>query len=61
MNTKKQQPNQVIQALLLIGRTSTVTDLRNMAFILIRRSLVVLSSEGSVTTFSRSRFLSLTL
>lgn len=58
MNTKKQQPNQVIQALLLIGRTSTVTELRNMAFILIRRSFVVLSSEGMSLTFSHLMFYS---
>lgn len=58
MNTKKQQPNQVIQALLLIGRTSTVTELRNMAFILIRRSFVVLSSEGMSLTFRMPMFCS---
>jgi hypothetical protein len=47
MNTKKQQPNQVIQALLHIGRSDGPIDLRNLAFVLIRRSLMVLSTEAS--------------
>lgn len=47
MNTKKQQPNQIIQALLQVARTSENTEMRNLAYVLIRRSLIVLSTEES--------------
>jgi hypothetical protein len=47
MSTKKQQPNQIIQALLQVARTSEQVEMRNLAFVLIRRSLIVLSTEES--------------
>jgi len=38
--TKTNQPNQIVQALLQVGRTSTTQDLRAFAIILLRQALV---------------------
>jgi len=48
MNTKKQQPNEVIQALLQVGRTSASQDLRSLAIVLLRRALIHLDKEKAL-------------
>lgn len=47
-NTKKQQPNEVLQALLQVGRTSTKQELRSLAVVLLRRALVHLEKEKAL-------------
>lgn len=43
--TKDAQPNEVTQALLQVGRTSAVPDLRAFAVLLLRKSLVAVDSR----------------
>jgi len=50
--TKKEQPNQIIQALLQVGRNSAIQDLRAFAIILLRRSLVNLQEKSLWKTIS---------
>lgn len=45
--TKKQQPNQVMQALIQIARTSANDSLRSMAMVLLRRALLPGISEDT--------------
>lgn len=47
-NTKKQQPNEVLQALLQVGRTSTNKDLRSLAIVLMRRALAHLEKQKAL-------------
>lgn len=49
-NTKKQQPNEVLQALLQVGRTSASQELRSLAIVLLRRSLIHLDKEKAIWT-----------
>jgi len=48
MNTKKQQPNEVLTALLQVGRTSTNQDLRSLAIVLLRRALIHLEKDKAL-------------
>lgn len=47
-NTKKQQPNEILQALLQVGRTSTNQDLRSLAIVLLRRALIHLEKDKAL-------------
>eukprot|EP01127_Copromyxa_protea_P013418 TRINITY_DN361_c0_g1_i1.p1 TRINITY_DN361_c0_g1~~TRINITY_DN361_c0_g1_i1.p1 ORF type:complete len:1095 (-),score=333.86 TRINITY_DN361_c0_g1_i1:67-3351(-) len=47
-NTKKQQPNEILQALLQVGRTSTNKELRSLAIVLLRRALVHFDKEKAL-------------
>lgn len=49
-NTKKQQPNEVLQALLQVGRTSANKDLRSLAIVLLRRAMIHLEKEKALWT-----------
>lgn len=49
-NTKKQQPNEVLQALLQVGRTSAKQELRSLAIVLLRRALIHLEKEKALWT-----------
>eukprot|EP01126_Amoeba_proteus_P036058 TRINITY_DN365_c0_g1_i1.p1 TRINITY_DN365_c0_g1~~TRINITY_DN365_c0_g1_i1.p1 ORF type:complete len:1122 (+),score=271.13 TRINITY_DN365_c0_g1_i1:75-3368(+) len=48
MNTKKKQPNEVVQALLQVSRNSTSVELRSLAIVLLRRTMVNVEKDNTL-------------